>query len=238
LGRSPHNEAFLAAHGLSVWSADFAADDWTHISAQKVLDRALKRLDRKGKGILLLHDIQPATALALPRLLRELKGRGYRVVHVVPRGPARPKPQPQGAPDQIVMDMPRRPAWPTVNEAAPLQLPYARAEDLHWPQRLAMTYAAHPVEIPLAEPLVAWPVEPDAAFTWPAVEPDGSKRSEIDVEPDPVNFGFASMPGEITSAPLPAIAAGFAPSGGKPAEMVYPVFALEPLLKVQAAQNH
>ena len=50
-------------------------------------DRAahdLRRLEAKGKGILLLHDIQPATVLALPELLRELKARGYRVVHVVP----------------------------------------------------------------------------------------------------------------------------------------------------------
>ena len=46
--------------------------------------RALTRLEAKGKGILLLHDIQPATALGLPELLAELKARGYRVVHVVP----------------------------------------------------------------------------------------------------------------------------------------------------------
>ncbi|MCX7314924.1 MAG: hypothetical protein NTV56_25290 [Alphaproteobacteria bacterium] len=46
--------------------------------------RALANLEEKGKGILLLHDIQPATALALPELLRELKARGFRVVQVVP----------------------------------------------------------------------------------------------------------------------------------------------------------
>ena len=45
------------------------------------------RLEAKGRGILLLHDIQPATALALPTLLAELKARGYRIVHVEP--PAR-----------------------------------------------------------------------------------------------------------------------------------------------------
>ena len=31
-----------------------------------------------------LHDIKPATVLALPIILRELKGRGYRIVHVEP----------------------------------------------------------------------------------------------------------------------------------------------------------
>ena len=51
--------------------------------------RAISRLDEKGKGILLLHDIQPATALALPELLRELKAKGYRIVLVAPgKGPA------------------------------------------------------------------------------------------------------------------------------------------------------
>ncbi len=33
---------------------------------------------------MLLHDIQPATALALPELLRQLKAKGYRIVLVVP----------------------------------------------------------------------------------------------------------------------------------------------------------
>ncbi len=34
----------------------------------------------------LMHDVQPKTALTLPTLLRELKARGYRIVHVVPAG--------------------------------------------------------------------------------------------------------------------------------------------------------
>ena len=73
------------------WSADFPADDWRRISASEVTRRALQRLEAKGKGMLLLHDIQPATALALPGLLRELKVRGYRVVHIVPSSAERAK---------------------------------------------------------------------------------------------------------------------------------------------------
>jgi hypothetical protein len=41
--------------------------------------------------MVLMHDIHPATALALPKLLRELKTRGYRVVHVVPASGSRIK---------------------------------------------------------------------------------------------------------------------------------------------------
>jgi hypothetical protein len=53
------------------------------------LRRTLGHLERKHKGVALTHDIQPVTARALPDLLRELKLRGYRIVHVVPAGPKR-----------------------------------------------------------------------------------------------------------------------------------------------------
>ena len=42
------------------------------------------RLEARGKGILLLHDIQARTVAALPKILQEMKARGYRIVHVVP----------------------------------------------------------------------------------------------------------------------------------------------------------
>jgi hypothetical protein len=74
-----------------VWSADFPADDWMHISDKEIVRRALMRIEHKGKGILLLHDIHPATVRALPVLLKELKERGYHIVHVVPASEDRPK---------------------------------------------------------------------------------------------------------------------------------------------------
>jgi peptidoglycan-N-acetylglucosamine deacetylase len=77
-------EDYLASQGIQTWSADFPADDWRHISSSRVYDLAMKRLEDKGRGILLLHDIQARTVAALPRILHELKARGYRVVHVVP----------------------------------------------------------------------------------------------------------------------------------------------------------
>ena len=98
-----------------VWSADFPADDWKHINSSEVLDRALRRIEAKGKGILLLHDIQPATALALPALLRELKARGYRIVHVVPAGIEQPKTA--TAPQEWILARSRQ-AWPRVLTAS------------------------------------------------------------------------------------------------------------------------
>lgn len=84
LARAEGIEEYAASKGAQVWSADFPADDWRHVSSSRVYDLAMQRLQGKGKGILLLHDIQPRTVAALPRILHELKARGYRIVHVVP----------------------------------------------------------------------------------------------------------------------------------------------------------
>jgi peptidoglycan/xylan/chitin deacetylase (PgdA/CDA1 family) len=47
------------------------------------LQLILARIDRRGSGIVLLHDTKAQTAAMLPAFLRELKRRGYSIVHVV-----------------------------------------------------------------------------------------------------------------------------------------------------------
>jgi peptidoglycan-N-acetylglucosamine deacetylase len=82
-----HTEAmdqYLTKQGYVAIGADFPADDWTFIGPDTILKRAMDRLERRGSGILLLHDIHQRTATILPKLLRELKARGYKVVHMVP----------------------------------------------------------------------------------------------------------------------------------------------------------
>jgi peptidoglycan/xylan/chitin deacetylase (PgdA/CDA1 family) len=91
LRRAEDVEDYLASKGIQTWSADFPADDWRHVSSSRVYDLAMRRLEAKGKGILLLHDIHARTVAALPKILHELKARGYRIVHVVPATPELPK---------------------------------------------------------------------------------------------------------------------------------------------------
>jgi peptidoglycan/xylan/chitin deacetylase (PgdA/CDA1 family) len=87
--RTHEVENYIASRSLVTWSVDLVADDWHRgISSTEVMQRALQRLEARGRGILLLHDIQPATVLALPGILKGLKARGFRIVHVVPAGPA------------------------------------------------------------------------------------------------------------------------------------------------------
>jgi peptidoglycan/xylan/chitin deacetylase (PgdA/CDA1 family) len=144
LGRSHAIESYLSLHGIMTWSADFPADDWTHISGQEVMRRALERLERRGKGILLLHDIQPATALMLPQLLRELKVRGYHIVQVVPAGPDRPKTVTE--PETWVIHKPK-PVWPTVLDPGTLAFAAPSAQSFGWPHPFRSQVVA-PMPIP------------------------------------------------------------------------------------------
>ena len=79
---------WLAANNVGVFGADLWAGDWIEMTPREELDRVMRRLDRLGKGILILHDTHRWTADMLPTLLRELKAKGYRIVHMVP-GPGR-----------------------------------------------------------------------------------------------------------------------------------------------------
>jgi len=91
--RTEAAEEYLASRHIMVWSADFPADDWKRIGVNGVVHRALSRIEAKGKGILLLHDIHERTVEALPIILKELKTRGYHFVHVVPASPNRDPPE-------------------------------------------------------------------------------------------------------------------------------------------------
>jgi hypothetical protein len=70
LARSDAVKSELAARSLVVFGSDTVADDWHHrITPKKIITLAMNRLEARGKGILLLHDIHPATVAALPGLL-------------------------------------------------------------------------------------------------------------------------------------------------------------------------
>jgi len=74
----------LKARGIAVFGADLWPGDWNPMTPQHERALLLQRLTKAGGGIVLLHDIQPKTAAMLPGLLRELKRRDYRVVHIEP----------------------------------------------------------------------------------------------------------------------------------------------------------
>jgi peptidoglycan/xylan/chitin deacetylase (PgdA/CDA1 family) len=146
LSRTEAVEDYVASQGMQIWSADFPADDWHHISSSRVYDIAMKRLEAKGKGILLLHDIQARTVAALPRILRELKARGYRIVHVVPATPEQPatptEPQQwQLHPPSETVAISHWPKIPSFVFANAEMLPAPALSELDWRDGRSMTLA-------------------------------------------------------------------------------------------------
>jgi len=116
-------EAELSKRGLMTWSADFPADDWRHISSTQVVNTALSRMEAKGKGVLLLHDIQARTQAALPVILQQLKARGYRIVHVMPATPDRPR-----TPTEPAQWVPHWISGPAVTAKAPAIFAFGAVE--------------------------------------------------------------------------------------------------------------
>jgi hypothetical protein len=48
-----------------------------------MVQSVMTQLEKRGKGIILMHDFQHSTAEGLPELIRQLQAGGYKVVHMV-----------------------------------------------------------------------------------------------------------------------------------------------------------
>jgi peptidoglycan-N-acetylglucosamine deacetylase len=78
-------QTYLKSRDTAIFSIDVDSYDFRTRSPTKVVSNVMRQLDAKGRGIILFHDIQPSTAFAINDILSELKRRGFRVVHLVPR---------------------------------------------------------------------------------------------------------------------------------------------------------
>ena len=182
LDRSDAIETELAGRSLIVFSSDTVADDWHHnIKPNQIASLALSRLEARGKGILLLHDIHPKTVAALPGLLKELKDKGFHVVQIVPApsdqiemaGNVKTRILASALPEQLTIDEDRpQPVWPQSADNLPpddavLPAPDASAFDpdaglaadsgeIRWPDQPE-------AKTPLSKPELAAPRETKTA---------------------------------------------------------------------------
>ncbi|HEY4143226.1 MAG TPA: polysaccharide deacetylase family protein [Pseudolabrys sp.] len=76
----------MAERNIVVFGADVWASDWDPMTPKQELNLILKRVEQVGSGIVLFHDTKIQTAAMIPDFLRELKKRGFRIVHTVPAG--------------------------------------------------------------------------------------------------------------------------------------------------------
>ncbi len=85
LKHPPEIVTYLGERNFGIFSTDLDAFDFTARTKERVIENVQKKLQRHGKGIILMHDFQKHTAEALPELLEWLKTSGYKVVHMKPK---------------------------------------------------------------------------------------------------------------------------------------------------------
>jgi peptidoglycan/xylan/chitin deacetylase (PgdA/CDA1 family) len=84
LQHPPELLSYMSERNIAVFSADFDSRDFKMRKPEEVIKSVMTKLEKNGKGIILMHDFRRATAEAMPELLHQLKAGGYKVVHLVP----------------------------------------------------------------------------------------------------------------------------------------------------------
>ena len=94
LQHNPAVVSYLAARNVAMFSCDLDSFDYKKSSTpEKIVNNVMTKLDKIGKGIILMHDFQKHTAEALPTLLRRLKEGGYKVVQIKAKAPLQTLPE-------------------------------------------------------------------------------------------------------------------------------------------------
>jgi peptidoglycan/xylan/chitin deacetylase (PgdA/CDA1 family) len=91
LRHPPEMVKYLGERNVGIFSTDLDSFDFKMRKPEQVIASVMKKLEKNGKGIILMHDFQQATAAAAPELLKKLKESGYKVVQVVGKTPVEPK---------------------------------------------------------------------------------------------------------------------------------------------------
>ena len=67
LRNPPEMLTYLGTRNFGIFSIDVDSFDFRTSKPEKVTDSVMSKLKKRGKGVVLLHDFQRSTSLALPR---------------------------------------------------------------------------------------------------------------------------------------------------------------------------
>src|SRR6266699_1343916 len=87
LQHGPAAMTYLGTRNVAMFSCDLDSFDFRAKDAAQTVNTVMTKLDKQGKGIILMHDFQKHTAEALPTLLGRLKAGGYKVVQMRAKAP-------------------------------------------------------------------------------------------------------------------------------------------------------
>jgi peptidoglycan/xylan/chitin deacetylase (PgdA/CDA1 family) len=90
LHHPPEMVKYMAERHVGIFSTDMDSFDFKMRKPEQVIKSVMTKLEKRGKGIILMHDFQHATAEAIVPLLAQLKAAGYKVVQVTGKTPIEP----------------------------------------------------------------------------------------------------------------------------------------------------
>jgi peptidoglycan/xylan/chitin deacetylase (PgdA/CDA1 family) len=90
LRNPPEMVKYLGERNVGIFSTDMDSFDFKMRKPEQVIKSVMDKLAKHGKGIILMHDFQQATARAAPELLKQLKAGGYKIVQVTGKTPVEP----------------------------------------------------------------------------------------------------------------------------------------------------
>jgi len=86
LRHPPEMLTYLGQRNVASFSTDIDSWDFKIKKPDELTKSLMGKVMKLGKGIILMHDFQKATSIALPQILGQLQKNGFKVVHMVPRG--------------------------------------------------------------------------------------------------------------------------------------------------------
>jgi peptidoglycan/xylan/chitin deacetylase (PgdA/CDA1 family) len=87
LQHPPAMVSYLGTRNVAIFSTDIDSFDFKAKNADQIVETVMTKLNKQGKGIILMHDFQKHTGEALPTLLARLKAGGYKVVQMRAKAP-------------------------------------------------------------------------------------------------------------------------------------------------------
>jgi peptidoglycan/xylan/chitin deacetylase (PgdA/CDA1 family) len=85
LRHPPEMLTYLGERNVASFSTDVDSWDFKIKKPEELTKSLMGKVRKAGKGIILMHDFQKVTSIALPQILEQLHQEGFKVVHIVPK---------------------------------------------------------------------------------------------------------------------------------------------------------
>ena len=176
---TPETIKHLAGRNIAMWSTDIDSFDFKPQPPEHIIKSVMAKLEKRGKGIILMHDIHKTTAKAVPGLLAELKAKGYKIVHVKAKGDMQTLPEYDAMIEKDTKGLPAAGAERPQNSVIRTIEGNAPPDEAAKPSDTSKAAAPAPASAPAVSPAPAPAAAPSPPAKASAAEPDKATTPAI-----------------------------------------------------------